>query len=295
MSLLPTTWSVGAAAVRALYMELALDPKPGLVSFRDSGSHRDMDAGTFMRSLFALRGYFAQIARAGSDGAPFAELETLGRLAEARMLSATRGINTHRGAVFCLGLLCASAGRLLSLRRPLDPAGLRAALQLHWGDALRERAARAGASPPRSHGQHAAQLHGLRSAGDEAADAFPVLFDVTLPALRWAKRAGCSDRRARAHALFATMVALDDTNLVHRGGIEGLLYARRAAREFLAAGGVANGDWVDRARSIHNSFVARNLSPGGSADLLGAACWADAVCSAEIEVAQALRRAVVVR
>ena len=292
MTLLHTTRSVGAAAVRALYMELALDPKPGLVSFRDSGSHRDMDAGTFMRSLFALRGYFARIARAGSERAPFAELEMLGQLAEARMLSATGGINTHRGAVFCLGLLCASAGRLLALRRPIDPSGLRAALQRHWGDALRDRAARARACTPRSHGQCAAQRHGLRSAGDEAADGFPVLFDVTLPALRWAKQAGWADRRARVHALFATMVALADTNLVHRGGIEGLLYARRAARDFLATGGVANDDWVDRARAIHGAFVARNLSPGGSADLLGAACWADAVCSAEIEVAQTIRRAV---
>ncbi|MDP3337407.1 MAG: triphosphoribosyl-dephospho-CoA synthase, partial [Rhodoferax sp.] len=101
----------GLAAVRALYAEVALEPKPGLVSFRDCGSHTDMTAQTFMRSLFALRGYFPHMVRAGHTGAPFAALEGLGKNAEARMLTATGGINTHRGAIFGLGLLCASAGR----------------------------------------------------------------------------------------------------------------------------------------------------------------------------------------
>lgn len=96
---------IGRAAIAALYDELALAPKPGLVSFVDSGSHGDMDATTFMRSLFALRHYFPRIAMQGAAGAPFASLEALGVMAETRMLQATGGINTHRGAVFTLGLI----------------------------------------------------------------------------------------------------------------------------------------------------------------------------------------------
>ena len=102
--------AIGRAATLALYDELSLAPKPGLVTLVDSGSHDDMDAYTFMRSLFALRHYFGQIAEAGFDGADFAVLERLGIEAEARMLAATGGVNTHRGAIFMLGLLCASAG-----------------------------------------------------------------------------------------------------------------------------------------------------------------------------------------
>src|SRR3954463_4860094 len=103
---------IGRAAVRALYTELALSPKPGLVSPLDSGAHDDMDMTTFMRSLFALRGYFCAIAEAGAAGADFAELQALGLRAERRMLAATCGINTHRGAIFSLGLLAAAAGWL---------------------------------------------------------------------------------------------------------------------------------------------------------------------------------------
>jgi triphosphoribosyl-dephospho-CoA synthase len=266
-------------AVRALYAELVLEPKPGLVSLRDSGSHSDMDASHFLRSLFALRHYFAQMAQAGAEGAPFAQLQALGLQAEARMLAATGGINTHRGAVFCLGLLCASAGWRSAHGLPLTPHGLQASLCQQWGDALHTRAAHARRQPARSNGQRAARAHGLCSAGDAAARGFPVLFEVTVPARLAAQARGWPDRSARAQALFATMAVLDDTNLVHRGGITGLHDARRAAQAFLDAGGAGTADWRDRARAIHHGFVARRLSPGGSADLLGAACWVAEVCA----------------
>ena len=102
--------TIARLVIRSLHAELALYPKPGLVSHRDSGAHRDMDAGTFVRSLFSLRGYFAEIAAAGMRDARLAELQQIGLRAERRMLQSTQGINTHRGAVFCLGLLCAAAG-----------------------------------------------------------------------------------------------------------------------------------------------------------------------------------------
>ena len=99
------------AAVRALLAELVTYPKPGLVSLCDSGSHRDMDATTFIRSSLALRRYFEQAAAAGAAGATFAVLNRLGREAEARKLRATGGVNTHRGAVFNLGLLAAACSK----------------------------------------------------------------------------------------------------------------------------------------------------------------------------------------
>ncbi len=197
------------------------------------------------------------------------------------MLTATDGVNTHRGAIFCLGLLCASAGWCSAAGWPRDATGLRHSLRTRWGDALRASAEQVGRQPPRSNGQRAAREHGLRSAGDEAADAFPVPFDVSLPALWQAKAVGWPDRRARIQALFVTMAVLDDTNLVHRGGIQGLHDARRAAQLFLEEGGAEGADWRERASAIHTSFVARRLSPGGAAELLGAACWLESVAQAD--------------
>lgn len=266
---------VGRAAVRALYTEIALEPKPGLVSFLDCGSHHDMNGTTFLRSLFALRGYFPRMAQAGAGGASFAVLEALGKNAEARMLLATRGINTHRGAVFGLGLLCACAGQLNAQGLQFSALHLRAVLLSTWGEALAARVKATRLASPTTNGQRVAQRFGMRSAGEEAAQAFPTLFDITLPALQGALAGGATARAARVQALFATMAALDDTNTAHRGGIEGLRFVQSSARSFLDSGGIMQPDWLLRARVIHTSFVQRRLSPGGSADVLASACWVD--------------------
>jgi triphosphoribosyl-dephospho-CoA synthase len=267
------TQRIARMAVRALYAEVVLEPKPGLVSLRDNGSHTDMTATTFLKSLFALRHYFGHIARAGALAHPFEFLQALGMGAEERMLRATGGINTHRGAVFLLGLLCAAAGRLSAQGDALTAIDLRDCLMQHWGQALRWRAESAAQGAPASNGQRAARRFGLRSAGDEAALGFPTLFEVTWPALQAALHAGHAPRAARVQAFFATMAVLDDTNTAHRGGWAGVQFVKTSAQTFLDAGGVAQTDWVQQARAIHADCVARRLSPGGAADVLAAACW----------------------
>ena len=261
--------ALGRAAIVSLYDELALQPKPGLVSFADTGSHDDMNAGTFLRSLFALRHFFPRVAAQGARSAAFAPLETLGIGAETRMLRATGGVNTHRGAIFALGLLCAAAGAAHAAGLACHAENLRSTLLARWGGALAARASRASDS----HGLRAARAHGLRSAGDEAAQGLPTLFDHVLPALRAARHAGADDRCARLHALFTAMAELADTNLVHRGGLPGLRFAQQRAGEFLAEGGGLTADAPARAARVHALFVERRLSPGGAADLLAAACW----------------------
>ena len=263
-----TPQAIGRGATLALHDELALSPKPGLVTLVDRGSHDDMDGHTFMRSLFALRGYFVRIAGLGQAGAPFDALERCGIDAERRMLAATGGVNTHRGAIFTLGLLCAAAGAAAGAGLDPTPAELRGVLRHRWGDALAARALRPATLP----GGLAARRHGLRSASAEAALGFPVLFETALPALRAASTRGLARPQALLETLFHTMAVLDDSNLAHRGGLEGLRHAQRTARGFLAAGGAAQPGGLAAAQAIGRDFVARRLSPGGAADLLAAAC-----------------------
>jgi triphosphoribosyl-dephospho-CoA synthase len=264
-----TCQAIGRAATLALYDELALAPKPGLVTLTDRGSHQDMDARTFMRSLLALRGYFVRIAGLGAAGAPFDDLERCGIEAERRMLAATGGINTHRGAIFTLGLLCAAAGAAAASGGPISAPRLRAELRARWGAALEARAHRPSLLP----GGQAARRHGLRSASAEAALGFPVLFETAAPALLDACQRGLPAPLAKLDALFHVIAVLDDANLAHRGGLEGLRFAQGAARRFLADGGAAAPDALQRAQTIADAFVARRLSPGGAADMLAAACW----------------------
>ena len=272
-----TVRTLAQAAVRALYAEVALEPKPGLVSFRDNGSHTDMTAHTFVKSLFTLRHYFRDVAQAGWEGQPFAVLQDLGVAAEARMLRATCGINTHRGAIFSLGLLCAAGGWLLAHGQPLHADRVRQALRSQWGAALQQRAALARLRPAVSHGQRVAQRFHLRSAHEEAAAGFPTLFDVSWPVLQAALAQGVPARAAKVQSLLATMAHLDDTNVVHRGGLQALHQVQTGAAGFIAAGGVTQPDWVVQVRHLHAVWVAQRLSPGGAADLLACACWLHAL------------------
>lgn len=252
---------IARIAVGSLYAELVLYPKPGLVSLVDNGSHTDMQAATFMRSLFALRRYFGHVCQAGIDDAPFSGLRMLGIEAEQRMLRATGGINTHRGAIFSLGLLCAAVGRASHQGLKLTPAALRAVLLICWGEALAGHAAGAG------------------GAREEGALGLPSVFEVGLPALQATLAAGRSMRHARIDALFALMAQIDDTNVVHRGGVAGARMVRDGARGFLDAGGTAQADWMARAVALHHTFIATRLSPGGAADLLAASCFVHSVCT----------------
>ena len=264
-----TPKQIGRWAVVSLYDEVALYPKPGLVSFVDSGSHSDMDGQTFMRSLFSLRHYFCDIAQLGHDGAGFPSLERCGIRAEATMLLATGGINTHRGAIFSLGLLSAAAGAVARHQERPCPQTVRAELMHRWGGALAQRAQRASRLP----GGVAAHQYGLRSASAEASLGFPVLFDTTFPALCSALSRGLAPHAARLEALMHTIAVMDDCNLAHRGGLAGLRFAQAQAQGFLASGGMAQQGAHGRLRALHQAFVEQRLSPGGAADMLAAACW----------------------
>ncbi|RQO33633.1 triphosphoribosyl-dephospho-CoA synthase MdcB [Herminiimonas sp. KBW02] len=257
-------------AVRSLHAELVLYPKPGLVSPVDNGSHSDMDADLFMRSLFSLRHYFRHMAQAGSESATFDGLKDLGLRAERRMLAATGGINTHRGAIFSLGLLCAAAGYSHAHALPLTPDRLRQVIRQQWGAALFDHASPSVAKL--SNGIRVAHLYAVSGARTEGAQAFPAVFEIGLPQLRLSLAQGRDASDAQVDALFALMAQMTDSNIYHRGGTVGAALVRLAAQDFIQLGGTGHPEWRVTALACHRLFVGRNLSPGGAADML-AASW----------------------
>jgi triphosphoribosyl-dephospho-CoA synthase len=244
-------------------------PKPGLVSLVDNGSHHDMDASTFMRSLFSLRKFFREIALAGMLNHGFGELQRFGVEAEARMLKTTNNVNTHRGAIFTLGLLAAAAGYLASKGRPPEGQIISSLIRERWGKDILLTAPH----KPCSHGTIVASQYGVPGARQEAAAGFPHVFNLGLPALQESLLKGVDFHAASVQSFFSILAVLPDTNLVYRGGEQGLLYAQAAARSFLDEGGVYRKQWQEHAFTIHHEFTARNLSPGGSADLLASSLF----------------------
>lgn len=254
---------LGRLAIASLHAELACAPKPGLVTPFDSGSHHDMDAGTFLRSLFALRHYFTAVARIGALDARFDALRQCGIAAEAAMLRATGGINTHRGAIFSLGLLVAAAARCRQLHGHAGSAAQVCLAVQHWATDFASAPLDAG-----SPGQRARARHGVPGVREQAAAGYPVLRGLALPTLRHALASGLPREAAMCQTLMHLIAQVDDLNLLHRGGTDGLHWAQQQARGFLAGGGAFAPDWQARLRDVGKHFVTRRLSPGGSADLL---------------------------
>jgi triphosphoribosyl-dephospho-CoA synthase len=262
----PDGEAIGNLAADCLKLEIATYPKPGLVSPVDTGAHNDMDAAMMLRSAKALAPFFVRLANVGAAGAGMDRLRVIGIEAEAAMMVATGGVNTHRGAIFGMGLLCAAAG----LREAYHITGSLGRLVAHrWGTEIAH-----GPVPLRSHGAAVARRYGAGGARLEAAAGFPSIYTVALPALASGSRLQPGDgEAARVQALMTLIGGIADTNLLHRGGEAGLAFAQAQAREFVDAGGVGVPDWRQRAIDIHHAFVARWLSPGGCADLLAMALF----------------------
>ena len=259
---------LGDLASLCLKLEVETYPKPGLVSHVDNGAHGDMDAELLCRSADSLTPFFRDLAIAGAAGGGMNRLRAIGVDAERAMLAATGGVNTHRGAIFGLGLLCAAAGyrNALGIRRSLGRL-----VSERWGEAILS-----GPVSLRSHGAVAARRYGAGGARAEAARGFPSVHGIALPALQAARQLAPHDEEAVRVQTCMTLIANTvDTNLLHRGGLDGLQFAQTSASAFLALGGIGCPAWRGRAVAIHRAFVTRNLSPGGSADLLAMALFVD--------------------
>jgi len=262
--------AIARRAAEALRLELDTYPKPGLVSRIDSGSHADMDAATFAASAAALEPWFAELARAGARGCGMARLRRIGLDAEAAMRAATGGVNTHRGAIFGLGLLASAAGALWT-GEPLPPGALGAHVRRRHASAILD-----GPVLLAAPGARARRRYRVGGAPAEAAAGFPTLYECGLPALRRGRRLRPQDgEAARVEACLSLIAALEDTNLLHRGGAGGFAFARGEAERFVAGGGIGREDWRARAEGLHRAFVARRLSPGGAADLLAMTLFVD--------------------
>jgi len=263
--------TIAALAAGCLLLEVETWPKPGLVSHVDSGSHTDMDAGTFRRSARAIQPYLRKLVEAGAQGASMGRLRIIGLEAEAAMFAATKGVNTHRGAIFGLGLLCAAAGATVGgLVDPAIPLGS-VVMQL-WGQDIL-----GGPVLLHSHGRDVRRRHGVGGAPLEAAQGFPSIYRIGLPGLLMgASLAPADAEAARVQACFSLIAELQDTNLLHRGGRSGLRFAQCVTRQFLDQGGVGRPDWRERAQVVHRAFISRRLSPGGSADLLALSLFVQA-------------------
>ena len=268
--------AIGDLAVAVLVDEATLAPKPGLVDARSNGAHTDMSLPLMVASAHSLRDGFVAMAHAGQqarriDVALRERLGALGRDAEAAMLRATGDVNTHRGAIWALGLLAGAAGWLGKTRGTVPNAkaiAQMAAVIARLPD--RHRPAHTG-----NKGELARAAFGVGGAREQAEAGFPHVMSIGLPTLREARARGDAEPTAQVNALLAIMARLDDTCVLARAGRAGLADVQAGADAVLDAGGIGTLAGRRRLHDLEATMQARNASPGGSADLLAATLFLD--------------------
>jgi triphosphoribosyl-dephospho-CoA synthase len=258
-------------AVWSLIEEANLTPKPALVDARGCGAHVDMNLVMLHRSACSLWGTFASIAgeawRARESICLRERLAQLGREGERNMLRTTCGVNTHRGSIWTLGLLCAGAAMLPEKRNSAEIICEQASriARLHDSYTSREK----------SHGQEVCQRFGAHGARGEAESSFPHIIEIGLPMLKRSRSQGLAEEFARLNALVAIMADVDDTCLLHRGGLTALALAKEGSKTILQLGGASTADGFRALCDLDHRLLQLNASPGGSADLLAGVLFVD--------------------
>ena len=262
----------------ALLGEVWASPKPGLVDRENTGAHKDMTYQNFVDSAHALQHCFTRCAQAGaafsaanslddqphSDDLPqlAAKLRSIGLAGEAAMYQATGGVNTHKGAIFSLGILCAAAA-FVSLQQ-MEHAGQMKQLQSVAASIAASLLAEDAAE--HTNGKRVLQQTGTGGIRAEALGGFDTAFSVGLSSLMEALQSDICENDAMVYTLLRIIEATEDSNLVHRGGVEGMDFAKREVRKLTEGGPAAMT--LAEIRETDRKFIEKNLSPGGSADLL---------------------------
>lgn len=278
----------------ALMAEVSATPKPGLVDLHDSGAHSDMNFDTFCASSDAIAPWITKMFETGlswphTDGSGlFPAIRTLGIEAEKAMFTATNGVNTHKGMIFSMGILSASAGFLFAQTHQFHAEEILQTAGELCRDLLKEDFQKIDKKNPRTHGEILYVRFGVKGIRGEASLGFPAIRDIALPALRQFSDENLEvqaneaysgltrpltfssplENSARLNTLLSLMANVDDTNVLIRTSPEMLIYEKEAAQRILDLGGAFTKQGLLELSLLNEEFIRLHLSPGGCADLL---------------------------
>ncbi|WCE32453.1 triphosphoribosyl-dephospho-CoA synthase CitG [Vibrio sp. SCSIO 43137] len=276
--------AVGTFAYNAMLKEARLTPKAGLVDSVSQGAHTDMDISTFVASSEALKPYMLEFVCVGYQSAHITaenllpQLRKTGLQAEQAMLKATQGVNTHKGMIFTMGLICGAAGWLQGNKQAFSSADIRPVIVDMCRHLVRDELVRKknngknNEDSPVSAGERIFAEHDITGIRGEASQGYPVIFKCSLPFYRQAMAKHNDEHLALSYTLLKLMAENCDTNLIHRGGLEGLAYVKQQSAKYLKRNYSGTDELNKSIEAFDQKLINRHLSPGGSADLL-AATW----------------------
>lgn len=271
--------NIANMAVRALLTEVCATPKPGLVDRVNNGAHKDMDIFTFVDSAVTLYPYFKNITMhslnyTGDIANLLKEIQLLGIQAEEDMFEVTRGINTHKGAVFSLGIFCAASAIIATRPHAYDDTA----------SSISSLCAQIVANKTRTNtnlntkGEGVFNTYGLKGILGEAQTGYASVFKTALPIINTYVKNGAHLQDASIVALLNLITILDDTNIVARHNIQTLRNIQTTVKEQLQTFTTVE-QHITYAKALDEHFISKNISPGGCADLVALAILAHYIFS----------------
>ena len=254
---------LAAMAERALRLELDTPCKPGLVGLDGSGAHKDMSYDTMLRGIAALRPFWSRMALATTP----LELQAIGIEAEEAMMAATGGVNTHRGAIFCLGIAIHSFARFSQLtdNKAIThfPPGRNDGRKMHKELLINHITKTAQSLPV----DGCKNREGIRGARQMALEGYRELFEDWLPFYADAPERLCPSKQSitpEQQLLLKIMSTLDDTCVLKRVGYERAQDVKQEASAVLSEIAGQAG----HLKTLCDRYAAEGISPGGAADML---------------------------
>ncbi|WP_191014463.1 triphosphoribosyl-dephospho-CoA synthase CitG [Treponema zioleckii] len=286
---------------KALLSEVYTTPKPGLVDKHDTGAHRDMDVSTFEKSTAAISPFLAKMYGAGvefsenpenlCDEKLFAVIRKIGVDAEKAMFAATNGVNTHKGIIFTLGIICASLGFTLKRHKNLqndffddsdeliddflDEVFLNAKKMTF--ETLEKDFALMASREPKTHGEKLFAKYGEKGIRGEAQKGFPIIYKVALPFYKKLLKVNPDENNRNIIALLHIVKNLSDTNVLSRSSPETLRWLQSECDSILGEKTVFAPEDIERVCKLNEECVQKNISPGGAADILAVTVFLAAV------------------
>lgn len=262
----------------ALLEEVYTTPKPGLVDQYDTGAHTDMDYQLFEKSAAAITPYLKQMFFTGlewnqSPSDLFRAIRKTGIYAEKAMFRATDGVNTHKGSIFTMGILSASAGKMYAEYGYFPISRILQFTSEMTKEVLEREFHRMEKKEPDTYGEKLYRKYGERGIRGQAQLGFPVLALTAYPNLSYSRRHGYDLNKSNINTLLCTITKLNDTNVLARSSYSDLKWLKHKALRSLKRGGAFTASGMKQLIEMNQECIWRNISPGGSADILAAAIF----------------------
>lgn len=259
----------------ALIGEVTATPKPGLVDRKDNGAHSDMCYETFIDSTYAILPFLVEMGEAGYEEKKelevcFPKIRRIGLQAELKMFQVTKGINTHKGAIFSLGILVCAAGWFYRRQQTFDVEGILKIAGEMTGTVLKREFDQMSTRSPQTNGERLFADYGEKGIRGEAQQGFPSVKNISLSLMRSAYEESKDVNNIHLNILLALMERVVDTNVLNRGGYAALHWIQKQAGEVLQLGGAFTSSGMEAIVNLNTRCIEKNISPGGCADLLAA-------------------------